>query len=197
MRTDNRTESAINKDKPAQRNDMILELLDWVKYILIAVLIGLLLVVFVIQRNSVLGDSMLPNLHENDQLLVEKVSKWFHGIQYSDVITISSKDLPAHDEGPNIIKRVIGMPGDTVEIRDDGVYRNGSKLDEAYLPDGTITQVRNLMYSKVTLGENEYYVMGDNRDVSLDSRIFGPVPLESVIGKVLLRFYPWNQIGLP
>ncbi|MEA4887999.1 MAG: signal peptidase I [Clostridiaceae bacterium] len=197
MRTDKNTGSAVGKDKPARRNDMILELLDWVKYILIAVLIGLLLVVFVIQRNSVLGDSMLPNLHENDQLLVEKVSKWFHGIQYGDVITISSKDLPAHDEGPNIIKRVIGMPGDTVEIRDDGVYRNGSKLDEAYLPDGTITQVRNLMYSKVTLSENQYYVMGDNRGVSLDSRIFGPVPLESVIGKVMLRFYPWNQIGLP
>jgi len=114
VRTDKSTGSAAGKDKPGRRNDMILELLDWVKYILIAVLIGLLLVVFVVQRNSVLGDSMLPNLHENDQLLVEKVSKWFHGIQYGDVITISSKDLPAHDEGPNIIKRVIGLLGDVI-----------------------------------------------------------------------------------
>ncbi|MDW7659199.1 MAG: signal peptidase I [Bacillota bacterium] len=180
-----------------QQGDWLTELLDWLKYILIAVLIGLLLVIFVVQRNSVIGNSMVPTLHHDDQLLVEKVSKWFGGINYGDIVTISSSDLPQHDDGPNIIKRVVGMPGDTIEIREEGVYRNEQHLDEPYLQEGTVTRVRSLQYEKVTLGEHEYFVMGDNRDVSLDSRIFGPVPLESIIGEVLLRFYPFDQIGMP
>lgn len=195
MRTDHTAQAAGTAAR--QQGDWLTELLDWLKYILIAVLIGLLLVVFVVQRNSVIGNSMVPTLHHDDQLLVEKVSKWFGGIHYGDIVTISSRDLPRHDDGPNIIKRVVGMPGDTIEIREEGVYRNGQKLDEPYLQQGTITRVRNLQYEKVTLSANEYFVMGDNRDVSLDSRIFGPVPLESIIGEVLLRFYPFDQIGIP
>jgi signal peptidase I len=180
-----------------RRNDWLMELLDWLKYILIAVLIGLLLVVFVIQRNSVIGPSMVPTLHQNDQLLVEKVSKWFHGIHYGDIVTVSTSDLPQHDDGPNIIKRVIGLPGDLIEIRDNAVYRNDERLEEPYLPEGTITRVRTLQYEKVRLAEDEYFVLGDNREVSLDSRSFGPVPLNSIIGKVLLRFYPFDEIGKP
>lgn len=179
------------------RPDFLTEILDWLKYILIAVLIGLLLVVFVIQRNSVIGQSMVPTLHENDQLLVEKVSKWFNGIHYGDIITVSTRDINEHDGGPNIIKRVIGLPGDTVEIREDGVYRNDEKINEIYLTNGTETVIRNLAFAKITLGPEEYYILGDNRDVSLDSRSFGAVPLDSIIGKVLLRFYPFDQLGIP
>lgn len=182
----------------APKTDFLTELLDWLKYILIAVLIGLLLVVFVIQRNSVIGTSMVPNLHQDDQLLVEKVSKLFHGINYGDIITVSTRELPEHEEGPNIIKRVIGMPGDTIEIKTDGVYRNGGKIDESnYLPAGVVTQVRNQAFAKVTLTADQYYVLGDNRPISLDSRSFGPVTVESIIGKVLLRFYPFKDFGTP
>ncbi|MDD2441141.1 MAG: signal peptidase I [Clostridiaceae bacterium] len=177
--------------------DWLTELLDWLKYILLALLIGLLLVVFVIQRNAVIGNSMVPTLHQNDQLLVEKVTKWFGGIDYGDIITISAKDLPEHEDGPNIIKRVIGLPGDTIEIRDEQVYRNGEKLDESYLPSGMTTRVRNLLFEKVTLQDDEYFVMGDNRDVSLDSRSFGPVSKDHIIGTVLLRFYPFSTFGAP
>jgi signal peptidase I len=188
-----------NRNDPvAQKSDFLIELLDWLKYILIAVLIGLLLVIFVVQRNSVIGQSMVPNLHDTDQLLVEKITRLFHGIGYEDIITISTRDLPEHEGGPNIIKRVVGLPGDTIEIRTDGVYRNGAKLDESrYLQAGMTTRIRNLAFAKVTLGEDEYYVLGDNREVSLDSRSFGPVPLRSVIGKVLLRFYPFSKFGIP
>jgi signal peptidase I len=192
--------AAMNKEAEVFRKkpDFLLELLDWLKYILIAVLIGLLLVVFVIQRNSVIGDSMIPNLHGNDQLLVEKVSKFFHGIGYGDIITISTSDLKEHEGGPNIIKRVIGLPGDTIEIRDNSVWRNGQKIDEStYLPAGTKTEPRSMANIKIKLNSDEYYVMGDNREVSLDSRTFGPVPLEGIIGKVLLRFYPFDQFGSP
>ena len=189
-----RIESARNR---YSGHDFALDLLDWLKYILIAVLIGLLLVVFVIQRNTVIGSSMVPNLHQNDQLLVEKVTKWFHGIDYGDIITVSTKNLTHRDEGPNVIKRVIGRPGDTIEVREDGVYRNGTLLTELYLAPGTLTKVRSLEFEKVVLDNDEYFIMGDNREVSLDSRTFGPVPLNSIIGEVLLRFYPFGQFGHP
>lgn len=182
----------------AKKSDFLLEVLDWLKYILIAVLIGLLLVVFVIQRNSVVGDSMLPTLHNNDQLLVEKISKLVGAINHNDIITIKTDRLRGHEGGPNIIKRVIGLPGDTIEIREDGVYRNGEILDEsAYLQPGTETEIRSLAHAKVTLNDDEYYVLGDNRQISLDSRYFGPVPLELVIGRTLFRFFPFDQIGVP
>ena len=158
---------------------------------------GILLVVFVIQRNSVIGYSMVPTLDDQDQLLVEKVTRWFGGIQHGDIITIKTERLPDHTEGPNIVKRVIGLPGDTVDIRPDGVYLNLERLDEPYLPPDTLTQPRNVSYKTVTLGEREYYVLGDNRDISLDSRNFGPVAFESIIGEVLLRFYPLESFGTP
>jgi signal peptidase I len=181
----------------SQSRDFLYELLDWLKYILIAVLIGLLLVIFVIQRNSVIGQSMVPTLHENDQLLVEKVSKLWDGIYFGNIITISTNGLEGHEGGPNIIKRVIGLPNDTIEIKNDGVYRNGEKLVESYLPAGTQTHIRNLAYVKVVLSYDQYYVMGDNREVSLDSRTFGPVPHKNIIGKVLIRFYPFKDFGVP
>ncbi len=180
-----------------QEPDILLELLDWLKYILAAVLIGLLLVVFVVQRNAVIGDSMVPTLHQNDQLLVEKVSKYFDGVNYGDIITISTKDLPDHEGGPNIIKRVVGLPGDTIEIKDDGVYRNGQLLAEPYLTDGTRTVIRDPDYARVTLQDEQYYVMGDNREVSLDSRSIGPVTHKSIIGEVVLRFFPFSAFGQP
>ena len=185
-------------ENSSKRPDILYELLDWLKYILIAVLLGLLLVVFVVQRNSVVGDSMVPTLHNNDQLLVEKISKLVGGIDYQDIITIKTDELRGHEDGPNIIKRVIGLPGDTIEIRDNEVYRNGDRLDESeYLMPGTQTEIRSLSFAKVTLADDEFYVLGDNRSISLDSRYFGPVKLEFVIGRALIRFYPFNQIGMP
>ncbi len=184
--------------------DPLMELLDWLKYILAAVLIGLFLVVFVIQRNAVVGDSMVPTLHDNDQLLVEKVSKHFGGIDYGDIITVSTNGLKGHEEeaGPNIIKRVIGKPGDLIEISNGFVYRNGSQVNESYLPTGTYTDGRSSFLTdedilEIKLAEDEYFVMGDNRGISKDSRSIGPIPEDKIIGEVLLRFYPFEQFGRP
>ncbi len=177
--------------------DLIYELLDWLKYILIAVLIGLFMVVFVAQRNAVVGQSMLPALHHNDQLLVEKVSRWFDGIDYGDIVTIKTVNLENHDGTANIIKRVIAMPGDTVEITDDGVLVNDKLIEEHYLAEDTETRVRQQRYAKLVLDDDEYYLLGDNRDISLDSRTFGPVHKRDIIGKVLIRFYPFDQFGQP
>ena len=185
------------EDRPNSGTDLIMEVLDWLKYILIAVLIGLLLVLFVAQRNAVVGQSMAPTLHHNDQLLVEKVSKWFNGIEYGDIITINTQDLQNHDGTANIIKRVIGMPGDSIEVRGQAIYLNGELLIESYLADGIKTEKRYPEYGNVLLADDEYYVLGDNRDISLDSRTFGPVKKSDIIGKVLIRFYPFDHAGMP
>lgn len=177
--------------------DIVMELLDWLKYILFAVLLGLLIVTFVIQRNSVIGHSMDNTLNDSDQLIVEKVTKWFNGIQPGDIITIKTEDLPYHDGDIHIVKRVVGVPGDTIEIRNHAAYRNGQKLDEPYLRSGTVTDPLNAQYSKVTLGTDQYYVLGDNRGNSTDSRVFGPVDKKMVIGEVLLRISPLSKFGIP
>ena len=172
------------------------EVLDWLRHILIAVLIGLLLVLFVVQRNEVIGSSMEPALHTGDQLIVEKVSKLVGGIHYGNIITVDAQGLPGHIGEKNIIKRVVGLSGDTIEIKDGRVYRNGAAIEEPYL-FGMVTREGNPAYSTVTLKDGEIYVLGDNREVSLDSRRFGPIGKERVIGHVLLRFYPFAAIGVP
>lgn len=184
-----------SEEKPS--NQMLKEILDWAKHIVIAVAVGLFLVFFVVQRNEVVGSSMVPNLHESDQLLVQKVSRHFaNGIGYEDIITIDADGLYYHVGEKNIIKRVIGLPGDTVDIQDGSVYRNGVKLQENYLTN-VMTDERNAAYSHITLGDDEFYVLGDNRSVSLDSRTFGPIKKERIIGEVLFRFLPLDSIGKP
>lgn len=205
--TDQNTDQDISTGNPAEnesptpeygkRDRVMHEFFDWAKHILIAVCAGLLLVIFVIQRNVVIGSSMEPNLYENDQLFVEKISRLFpSGIAFGDIITIQAEGLQGHTGDKNIIKRVIGVPGDKVDINDDGVYRNGEKIVEPYI-DGAITKERNTAFSHVTLTENQYYVLGDNREVSLDSRIFGPIEKTRIVGEVLIRFYPLSKIGKP
>ena len=88
------------------------------------------------------------------------------------------------------------MPGDEIEIKDGHVYRNGVKLTEDYLPANLLTGTFNDKFSKVKLADDELYVMGDNRNHSLDSRTFGPIKSKTVVGRSLLRFYPFNRFSL-
>lgn len=194
---DNLETEQIEQDKGIFNKALRQEITDWIKHILIAVIVGLLLVVFVVQRNEVVGSSMEPTLMNSDQLLVQKISKLLNsGIGHGDIITIDAKGLPYHNGDNNIIKRVIGLPGDTIEIKDGYVYRNGMRLEEKYL-DNVDTSERKPEYSKVTLRGDEYYLLGDNRPVSLDSRTFGPVDKSRIVGEVLIRFYPLDHFGKP
>lgn len=182
------------KNKPESVGQKIWE---WVKVLIAAVVIGLLVTTFVIQRNTVSGSSMFPTLKPKDELLVEKVSKWFGGIARGDIITVHMEDLAFRDGEANIIKRVIGLPGDVISFENNRVLVNGTPLDEPYLPEGTTTTASVAKFANVTLGADEYFVMGDNRKDSLDSRRFGPVKKSDVIGEVLVRFLPLNAIGAP
>jgi signal peptidase I len=156
--------------------------------VLPALLIALLINVFVGQATRVEGQSMEPNLHSDQRLVVEKVSYRFHGPQRFDVVVIR---LPSQGE-ELLIKRVIGLPGETVEFRNGRVYINGKQLVEPF----TVDETRPGRNGKVTVPPLHVYVLGDNRDRSNDSRSFGPVPIDNVVGRAWLSYWPPEDVGL-
>ncbi|HHU08379.1 MAG TPA: signal peptidase I, partial [Clostridiaceae bacterium] len=93
--------------------------------------------------------------------------------------------------------RVIGLPGERIEIKDGHVYINGLLLSEEYLAPGVTTSVFTAIFQDVLLGADEYYVLGDNRPYSQDSRFFGPVNKKDITGEILIRFYPFSRFGIP
>ena len=171
-------------------------MLDWALHIAIAVLIGFLIITFVGQRTIVYGISMEPTLHNNDQLVVEKLSTRFGKLKYGDIITIYVPEFLG--EGKDyIIKRVIGVEGDSVEIKDGKVYLNGKALSEAYI-NGSGTQAVEPEFSQVTVPAGKVFVLGDNRlpGASKDSRTIGLVGLDRVKGRAFVRVYPFKAFTM-
>lgn len=183
-------------EEEAKQTDLLREIMEWVKMFLLVFLIGICLTTFVIQRNTVAGSSMVPTLRDGDELFVEKVSRYFKQIERGDIITVNTKGLDPMD--PNrVIKRVVGMPGELLRIADGSVYINDELLEEPYLPAGSFTRTFGPGDFEIKLDAESYFCLGDNRDGSKDSRHFGPVPLKHVLGKVLVRFYPFDSMGRP
>ncbi len=155
--------------------------------VLPALLMALLINVFVGQATRVEGQSMEPNLHTDQRLVIEKVSYRFHGPERFDVVVLRQPD-----EGDELlIKRVIGLPGETVEMRDGYVYINGEKLDEPFA-DG---ETRSGRESTILVPPLHVFVMGDNRSHSNDSRSFGPVPIENLVGRAWVSYWPPELVG--
>lgn len=159
-----------------------------------AVLIALLINLFLAQATRVHGQSMEPNLHTNQRLIIEKVSYnrflrqyfKFDGPKQGDVVVIR---LDSHG-GELLIKRIIGLPGDTVEIRESQVFVNSQPINEPYLAGITPGN-----YGPATIPPLSIFVLGDNRGFSNDSRNFGTIPLENVIGRAWFSYWPLEQIG--
>jgi len=146
----------------------------------------LLINLFFAQGTSVYGQSMEPNLHTDQRLIVEKVSYRLHPPRRGDIVIVDVKgyEIP-------LIKRVIGLPGETIEIRDNRVYIDGLPLQEGYLSD-----VRQRNYGPTEVASGHVFVMGDNRGASNDSRYFGPVPISQVLGRAWLSYWPLNEFHL-
>lgn len=176
------------------KNTALKEVIDWALHIIIAVVIGVLIVTFVAQRTIVFGSSMEPTLHDGDQMVIEKISPRTGKLKVGDIVTVYVPEELS--EGRNyIIKRVIGVANDTVEIKDGNVYLNGEKLEEGYA-SGDYTHEVAPEYNKVTVPEGQVYVLGDNRlrNASKDSRSIGPIEIDKIKGRAILRFYPFNSI---
>lgn len=169
------------------------EVLDWLLHIAIAIVIGLVVVNFVVQRTIVDKYSMEPTLFKGDNLWVEKISPRLGRIKTGDIVTLYVPELLPDGE-EIIIKRVIGVENDRIELKDGRVYVNGKELKEDYVM-GAYTEGKNLGYDSLVVPKGEIYVLGDNRMNSLDSRTIGTISLKRVTGKAIFRFYPFHRIG--
>lgn len=188
-----------DKEESEKEKSALYMFFDTIKFVAIGLLIGILLVVFVIQRNDVYGSSMEPTLYSGDAVFVEMISIYTGNLDRGDIVTIDAKGMEGYSHDENLIKRIIGLPGETIKIEDGNVYINGQLLDESdYLPTGTMTYVgmegQSRGYAEVTLGPDEYYCMGDNRGGSNDSRRMGPFKKKQIEAKVLMRIYPFNKM---
>ena len=146
---------------------------------------------FVAEARYIPTSSMEPTLEINDRLIIEKVSYRLRSPQRGDVVVFSPTDaLKKQNYNEAFIKRVIGTPGDVVEVKNGNVYVNNEKLNEKY-----ILSPPNYKYGPIKVPEEQYLVLGDNRNNSLDSHHWGFVPLENLIGRAAVRFWPPNRLG--
>jgi len=143
-----------------------------------------------IPRSLVDGKSMQPTFEDADRLVVSRVHYLIGSPERGDIIVFNS--VEAYDAELMLIKRVIGLPGEHIEIRDHQVYVNGVLLDEPYIKEPCTALCSN---NEWVLGKDEYFVMGDNRNNSRDSRRFGPVPITHIVGRVVFRYWPFDRFG--
>jgi len=149
---------------------------------------------FVMQPHQVKGNSMYPTYHDKEYILTDKLSYKFRFPKRGEVIILKSPKNPDID----FIKRIVALPGEQIMIKDQSVYLNGKLLNESYIDVETPVFPGGFMqYNlEVTVPENALFVMGDNRPGSSDSREFGFIPLENIIGRVFFRYFPLERSGL-
>lgn len=170
------------------------ELLSNLLYLLGVICVTWLLITFVGQRTNVDGSSMEPMLIDGDNLIVDKITYRFRDPERFDVIVFPVK----YDNNRKYIKRIIGLPGETVLIDEAGnIYIDGELLPESYGKETIHPDTIGIASDPVVLGENEYFVLGDNRNNSRDSRtlIVGNIKRKDIIGRAWVRIWPLNKIG--
>lgn len=146
---------------------------------------------FVAEARYIPSGSMLPTLEINDRLIIDKLGYRFKAPQRGDIVVFSpTPALQKENFKDAFIKRVIGLPGDKVQVKLGVVYVNDQPLQEQYIEDQP-----NYEYGPVVVPENQYLVLGDNRNNSYDSHYWGFVPRENIIGQAVIRFYPFNRMG--
>ncbi|MGB9592521.1 MAG: signal peptidase I [Anaerolineae bacterium] len=177
-----------NAPNPAPQDRSISWLRETAETIILAVVLFLLLQL-VVRNFRILGDSMLPTLETGQFVLVERVSYWFSPPRRGDIVVFEYPRAPQED----FVKRIIGLPGETVEITGGQVYINGNPLAEPYVHGQPTLTYRPI---HITLGADEYFVMGDNRAASSDSRSWGPLPRRNIIGRAWLCYWPPSRWGV-
>ena len=168
------------------------ELLGWLAYFVVIIGLTYLIITFVGQRTTVSGSSMETTLSDGDNLIVDKISYRFNDPERFDIIVFPYK----HAEDTYYIKRIIGMPGETIQIKSGNIYINGEILLEQY---GTERMEESgIATEPLTLAENEYFVLGDNRNHSSDSRDpnVGVLKREDLIGRAWVRIWPLDEFGV-
>jgi signal peptidase I len=162
----------------------------------VALSVALLLRVFVVQTFYIPSPSMTPTLKVGDRILVNKLAYRLHGVGRGDIIVFKGPPLVDKDcntQDTDLVKRVIGLPGETISDKSDSVYIDGRVLSEPWLPKND-PNTHTLPFGPVKIGPNSYFVMGDDRTDSCDSRVWGTVNRSLIIGKVEMRIWPLDRV---
>jgi signal peptidase I len=173
--------------------------LDLIETLVISLSIFLVVYLFFMQPHQVNGQSMVPNFQNGEHVLTDKISYKLGDPQRGDVIVFYAPD-EAHcpkGTGCDYIKRIIALPGEKIEIKNSAIYVDSQLLKEEYLPSNFKTNSnRATLNGPIVLGPNEYFAVGDNRAHSSDSRTWGPIKLDDVVGRAFFRYWPVNVIGV-
>ena len=176
--------------------------IEWAVILMAVLLCTVLLRTYVVQSFYIPSPSMVPTLAVGDRIMVNKLSYDLHDVHRGDIVVFKRPPLEMQDF-PDLVKRVIGLPGESISTRDGHVYVNGKLLDEPWLPPGPSSYTGALpddqhpqfnMPGPVTVPEGEYFVMGDNRTDSEDSRYFGPIAKSSIVGRAMAVVWPLSRV---
>jgi signal peptidase I len=164
------------------------ELRSWTRDLAVALGLALVIIIFLYQPVKVEGTSMAPLLSDQERIFINKFIYRFEPIERGDVVVFW---YPL-DRSKSFIKRVVGLPGESIEIRDGHLYVNDEELPDQYVPAGYLDGSN---YGPRRIPQDDYFVMGDHRDSSNDSRVFGPVPRPYIYGKAVFAYWPVNHFG--
>ncbi len=183
-------ENARDTASSSQDNPSFLprELRGWARDLAVALSLALIIIVFLYQPVKVEGTSMAPLLSDQERIFINKFLYRFEPIERGDVVVFW---YPL-DRSKSFIKRVVGLPGETLEVRRGHLFINAGELQEPYVPANFLD---GSSYGPVRIPEEEYFVMGDHRDSSNDSRVFGPVPHGAIYGKAVFAYWPVDHFG--
>ena len=165
---------------------------EWVAIIIGALAVALIVKTFLIQAFFIPSLSMYPTLDEGDRVLVNKLSYKLHDVHRGDLVVFERPDGQPESEIKDLIKRVVALPGETIEAREGTVYIDGKALEESYLVEGMTTD--NLPRQVIARGH--VFVMGDNRTDSADSRVFGAIDEDTIVGRAFVRVWPIPELSL-
>jgi len=167
---------------------------DIIETIVLALAIFVVIYLFLFQPHQVKGASMEPNFYDGEYILTDKFSYRFGEPKRGDVVIFKAPKNPELD----YIKRIIALPGEKIQIKNEGIFINNQELDEKYLPE-YMDLSGGLFLTKgkeVEIPENSFFVLGDNRSHSSDSREWGPIQTSDIVGKAFLRYWPPNHFGI-
>ena len=179
-------------EPPVADDHAVRNLVEWVAIVVGALAVALIVKTFLIQAFFIPSLSMYPTLDKGDRVLVNKLSYKVHDVHRGDVVVFERPPGQPANAIKDLIKRVVGLPGEEIEAKNGVVYIDGKKLSEPYLVDGVTTD--NL--PKQEGPDGHVFVMGDNRTDSADSRVFGPIDEDTIVGRAFVRVWPPPDIGL-
>ncbi len=193
-------ESSVSTNEKKKKEKMKGYVREGLLYVALFVICAFVIPNYVVQRAKVSGPSMMNTLMDDENVLVSKISYKVHAPERFDIIVFypykHRDDVESEEKKKeHYVKRVIGLPGETIQIKGSDIYINGKVIEEHYGKD-PITQA-GIAEEPLTLGKDEYFVLGDNREVSLDSRYqeVGPVHKDAIDGKAVLRIWPIKKFG--